>query len=103
MKLSNWILWNSYKAKHDIIKTPNSFGLWKKYHTRSKEVLAMGVSDKEFASILSNAEEEHLTDEQIDAILETSIEPGQDDNSKLQQENNDEDMEESDKDKSSMN
>ena len=46
-------------------------------------------------------EEEHLTDEQIDALLETSIEPGQDDNSKLQHEDNDEDMEESDKDKSS--
>ena len=65
-------------------------------------MLDKGVSDKEFASILANAEEEHLTDEQIDALLETSIEPGQDDNSKLQQEDNDEDMDESDdKDKSS--
>ena len=65
-------------------------------------MLDKGVSDKEFASILADAEEEHLTDEQIDALLETSIEPGQDDKSKLQQEDNDEDMEESDdKDKSS--
>ena len=57
------------------------------------------VSDKEFASILADADQEHLTDEQIDALLETSIEPGQDDNSK--KEDNGEDMEESDKDKSS--
>ena len=65
-------------------------------------MLDKGVSDKEFASILADAEEEHLTDEQIDTILEMSIEPGQDDKSKLQQEDNDEDMEESDdKDKSS--
>ena len=65
-------------------------------------MLDKGVSDKEFASILADAEEEHLTDEQIDTLLEMSIEPGQDDKSKLQQEDNDEDMEESeDKDKSS--
>ena len=65
-------------------------------------MLDKGVSDKEFASILADVEEEHLTDEQIDTILEMSIEPGQDDKSKLQQEDNDEDMEESDdKDKSS--
>ena len=31
------------------------------------------VSDKEFASILADAEEEHLTDKQIDTILEMSI------------------------------
>ena len=64
-------------------------------------MLDKGVSDKEFASILDNAEEEHLTDEQIDALLDMSIERGQDDKNKLQQEDNDEDMEESDKDKSS--
>ena len=64
-------------------------------------MLDKGVSDKEFASILDNAEEEHLTDEQIDAILDISIKRGQDGNSKLQREDNDEDMEESDKDKSS--
>ena len=65
-------------------------------------MLDKGVSDKEFASILADAEEEHLTDEQIDTILEMSIEPSQDDKSKLQQEDNDEDMDESDdKDKSS--
>ena len=63
-------------------------------------MLDKGVSNKEFASILADADQEHLTDEQIDALLETSIEPGQDNNSK--KEDNDEDMEESDKDKSSL-
>ena len=63
-------------------------------------MLDKGVSEREFASILADADQEHLTDEQIDALLETSIEHGQDDNSK--QEDNDEDMDESDdKDKSS--
>ena len=64
-------------------------------------MLDKGVSDKEFAKILADAEEEHLSDEQIDALLEISIERSKDDKSKLQQEDNDEDMEESDKDKSS--
>ena len=65
-------------------------------------MLDKGVSDKEFASIIANAEEEYLTDEQIDALLETSIEPGQDDNCKLQKKDNDTNMDESDdKDKSS--
>ena len=46
-------------------------------------MLDKGVSDKEFASILADADQEHLTDEQIDALLEMSIEHGQDDKSKL--------------------